>query len=93
MGYVKAGDVLPAELLDAVQRYADGVYLYIPRRGDSRKKWGEANCSREQLARRNREICDKYADGVPVSVLAETYFLSGKRIYKIIADRLKTERV
>ena len=36
MRYLNAEDVLPAELLEQVQRYADGIYLYIPRRADHR---------------------------------------------------------
>ena len=31
MGYKKANDVLPHDLLHAVQQYIDGEYLYIPR--------------------------------------------------------------
>ena len=33
MRYQNAAELLPAELLEALQGYLDGGYLYIPRRG------------------------------------------------------------
>ena len=30
MRYLNAEDVLPAALLEQIQQYADGIYLYIP---------------------------------------------------------------
>ena len=36
MSYKKAADVLPEELIDLIQNYVDGEYLYIPRK--------EGNC-------------------------------------------------
>lgn len=41
MGYKKATKVLPQHLLRAVQEYVDGEYLYIPRKEENRKHWGE----------------------------------------------------
>ena len=35
MRYQNAAELLPAELLEALQGYLDGGYLYIPRRADS----------------------------------------------------------
>ena len=42
MGYKKATKVLPQHLLRAIQEYVDGEYLYIPRKEENRKHWGEA---------------------------------------------------
>ena len=36
MRYVKAADVLPQGLIDQIQRYIDGEYLYVPRREANR---------------------------------------------------------
>ena len=90
MGYVKADDILPERLLAAVQEYADGTYLYIPRRADSRKKWGEVKHTKEMLRTRNRKLYREYMDGVSVASLADRYYLADKTIYKIIAE-LKRE--
>ena len=40
MNYVKAKNVLPAQLLEKVQEYASGTYLYIPQKCENRKKLG-----------------------------------------------------
>ena len=32
MSYIKAGDVLPKELVDKIQDYIDGEYIYVPRK-------------------------------------------------------------
>ena len=34
MSYKKANEVLPQALLNAVQQYIDGEYIYIPRKED-----------------------------------------------------------
>lgn len=85
MSYIKAADILPEELIDLIQTYIDGEYLYIPRREMNRKAWGEATRSREQLRLRNREIFAKYTEGTPIRILSETYYLSPKSIQKIVA--------
>ena len=43
MRYMRAADVLPPDLLEQIQAYIDGEYLYIPRRETERKPWGAAN--------------------------------------------------
>lgn len=50
MSYKKAADVLPEELIDLIQNYVDGEYLYIPRKEMNRKAWGE-NTDRKRRSR------------------------------------------
>jgi DNA-binding NarL/FixJ family response regulator len=85
MRYIKAAEVLPQEIVELVQRYIDGEYLYIPRKEANRKAWGENTSSREQLFARNRAICQSYKEGLSVRQLAERHFLSPKSIQKILA--------
>lgn len=85
MSYQKAADVLPQELIDKIQGYIDGAYLYIPRKETHKKAWGEANKSRERLFTRNMEIFRRYQEGMSVLQLSEIYYLSPKSIQKIIA--------
>ena len=40
MRYRKATEVLPEELVEAIQKYMDGGYVYIPRKEENKKKWG-----------------------------------------------------
>ena len=41
MSYIKAEEILPEELIREIQIYADGVYIYIPRKAGNRHKWGQ----------------------------------------------------
>lgn len=85
MSYKKGMDVLPVDLLKAIQTYIDGEYIYIPRKEENKKRWGEVKKSRQPILERNRRICFQYQNGTPVASLAEQYYLSPKTIYKILA--------
>ena len=37
MSYIKAEQILPEELIRQIQEYADGVYIYIPRKPGTRR--------------------------------------------------------
>jgi Mor family transcriptional regulator len=84
MSYKKANDVLPQNLLSAVQQYIDGEYVYIPRKAESKLPWGANTDTKKIVKERNREILTKRLEGCSVIELAEQYFLSEKAIYKII---------
>ena len=86
MGYNNANIVLPLDLIQAIQQYFDGDSLYIPRKDENRLKWGEKSNSKAPLLVRNKEIIQKYRQGIPVNRLADSYYLSSKSIYKIIAQ-------
>ncbi|MFD0672748.1 CD3324 family protein [Cohnella sp. GCM10027633] len=86
MKYENAGDVIPADLLKELQKYAAGKLLYVPSREDKRG-WGEASGYRDQLQKRNRMIRNKYAHGLTISELADEYFLSLDSIKKILYSK------
>lgn len=52
MRYQNAAELLPAELLEALQGYLDGGYLYIPRRAEHRRAWGERTRRKEETLAR-----------------------------------------
>lgn len=85
MGYRNGKDVLPEEILAIIQQYIDGEYIYIPRKDENRKAWGEAKQSKQRTVKRNIEIYQKYLSGISVTDLADEYFLSEKTIYSILA--------
>jgi Mor family transcriptional regulator len=91
MSYIKAEIVLPQELLALVQEYADGQYLYIPKKADHRKGWGENTDSKYKVRLRDTEIYTKYKNGVCASDLAEEYYLSLKSIQRIILKEKNNE--
>lgn len=90
MSYRSAEKVLPVELVEQIQQYVDGGYLYIPRKQEKRKKWGENTMIRKQLGERNSSIYEDYLQGLSIKELAEKYFLSEKSIQRIICQKRKT---
>lgn len=93
MRYRKATEILPEELVEAIQKYMDGGYVYIPRKEENKKKWGEETSLRVELKTRNAEIYQKYQEGFGVKALAEEYFLSEKSIQRILlAEKNKNNR-
>ena len=89
MSYLKAEIILPQELLTMIQEYADGQYLYIPKKTDNRKVWGENTDSKYKVKLRDTEIYNKYKNGVSASDLTEEYYLSLKSIQRIILKEKK----
>ena len=86
MRYIKAEEVLPRELIAQIQLYVDGVTLYIPRKAENRRHWGDGTRYRDELAERNAGIRRKYAEGTPVPQLARQYHLSEKSIRRILRE-------
>ena len=84
MRYANARDIFPEELVETIQRYVDGEYIYIPRREDNKKGWGYRTDSRQVLSERNQRIYNEYCVGASVRQLAETYYLSIKSIQRIV---------
>ena len=89
MRYVKAQDILPAQLLDQLQQYVDGAYLYVPRKQENRLAWGECTQSKRETAERNRDIYMRSLEGERPAQLAEAYFLTEKTIRQIILNERK----
>lgn len=89
MSYIKAEHILPPDVLELVQKYADGKYLYIPRKNDNKKNWGENTGSKKYTKKRNKEIYTNYLNGMKTSELAEKYFLSIKSIQRIVLQEKK----
>ncbi|NMM63256.1 hypothetical protein HBE96_11325 [Clostridium sp. P21] len=92
MGYKRALDILPAELVSIIQDYIDGEYIYIPRKQCNKRAWGELTGSRDENFNRNLEIYNKYKKGVSIDSLSEMYYLCPKSIEKILSKaKLKIE--
>ena len=85
MSYLRAEEILPKELLEAVQQYVDGQSVYIPAKEKS--DWGSGTDTKQILDIRNREIFVKYLAGASVSCLATEYALSEKSIQRIIREQ------
>jgi Mor family transcriptional regulator len=84
MSYTKADKILPTELIQLIQQYIDGEYIYIPRKEDNKKLWGSCTNSREELRARNAAIYSDYLAGMTIENLTEKYYLSSKSIQRIV---------
>ncbi|WP_326514321.1 CD3324 family protein [Clostridium intestinale] len=86
MKYEKAQNILPEELVEIIQQYIDGSYLYIPRKVENKKAWGENSGVKRDLRDRNEEIFSFYNRGMSVRSLTEKYYLSEQTIRRIIRE-------
>ena len=84
MSYIKAEEILPEELIRQIQEYADGVYIYIPRKPGTRHAWGQETDYKAELHARNSKIRSDYTAGASVSTLSRKYHLSEKSIRRIL---------
>ena len=84
MGYVRAEDILPIEVIELIQQYVDGESIYIPRKAANRQAWGAGTQIRQELLTRNRQIYMDYLAGSRISELACKYCLSEKSIQRIL---------
>lgn len=84
MSYRRADKILPEDIIRLIQDYVDGECIYIPRKDNVRREWGQGTRIREELEERNIKIYTDYQKGLKVSHLAYKYFLSEKSIQRII---------
>lgn len=86
MGYIKAEEILPMEIIELIQQYVDGQNIYIPRKAQQRKEWGAGTEIKQELAQRNQHIFEDYKQGLSVNQIAGKYFLSEKSIQRIVRE-------
>lgn len=86
MSYINAKSVLPKEMIKEIQKYVNGINLYIPKVPETNNA-----CSsyKLELHRRNQEIYELFLQGEKVSKLAAEYYLSDKSIYRILGKMKK----
>ena len=84
MKYYNTQNVLPEEVIEIIQKYVDGGYIYIPKKDNEHKAWGENNGTKNSFRVRNIEIYNKHIAGVSVIQLAKEYYLSEQSIRRII---------
>ena len=85
--YLKAETLFPKELLNEIQKYAQGEMIYIPKPKNAREKWGFYTGSRIVIKERNVEICRHFENGMTIGNLAAKYYLSIESIKRIVYKR------
>ena len=84
MGYIRAEEILPIEVIELIQQYVDGENIYIPRKSSHRQAWGAGTQIKQELLARNQKIYKDYLAGSRTSELACKYYLSEKSIQRIL---------
>ncbi len=75
---------LPQELIEEIQKYVQGVYIYVPIKIAAKKSWGENSGYKKEIQKRNKNIKEKYKLGISIDTLADEYYLSIDTIKKIL---------
>lgn len=84
MKYIKANSILPVSLIEELQNYIQGGYIYIPSKNENKKGWGELSGYKREIEKRNKKIRMDYKHGKSLEELSKSYFLSIHSIKKII---------
>ena len=84
MKYIKAEDVFPESLLQEMQKYIQGKYIYIPKSPGNYEKWGAYTGGKNMTAQRNKEMVQAFRIGASISQLAELYNLAEDTVKKIV---------
>jgi Mor family transcriptional regulator len=84
MKYEKAQNILPKHIIEIIQRYTDGGYIYVPRKNENKKSWGENTETKKHIKTRDLEIYNMYSSGISVKTLSQQYFLTESSIRRIL---------
>ena len=90
MSYLRAEEILPKELLEAVQQYVNGQSVYIPAKEKS--DWGSGTDTKQILSFRNRDIFENDSE---MSQKIYNFFANsflGKRMLRINESKIYREK-
>lgn len=87
MRYKNANEVLPSELVEEIQKYVQGEFLYIPKK--ERKVYTADTEYKIELAKRNSRIYTLHLEGICNEQLAKNFSLSQSSIRRIIIEQRK----
>ncbi|MCL2372520.1 MAG: GNAT family N-acetyltransferase [Defluviitaleaceae bacterium] len=82
MKYRNATELLPPQLLQELQQYAQGETLYVPR--VKRKSWGEGTGAKSFYLQRDMDIKSRFKQGDNIEKLGDEFFISEDAVKKIV---------
>lgn len=91
MKYLNAKSVLPEAMLEQLRQYAEGQVLYVPKRPQNCKQWGEVQGTKRKTRERNKTIRAANVQGTPFCELAKEYCLTEETIKKSCTANYKEE--
>ena len=90
MSHIRADQILPIDLLEALQQYAAGKTIYVP--GKRKQEWGSGTAAREFFHERNKRIFEAFQRGMSIAALSRDFYLSEKSIQRILRDQKRTAK-
>ena len=87
MKYKNAVAVLPTELIEEIQKYIQGEFLYIPKKDKKRKR--AVTEYKIELEKRNNRIYKMYLEGMSNEYLAKNFNLAQSSIRRILIEQRK----
>ena len=91
MGYRKAADVLPKQLIAEIQKYIDGEMLYIPRKCEEHSRWERKAEPEKAWSCETDAFWRSIAPGKPFLISRKIIFLSVKSIQRILREKIPPE--
>lgn len=88
MSYIRADEVLPRELVETLQQYAEGKLLYIPCK--KKQEWGSGTSAKEFFQERDKRIYEAYQAGISLKEMTRCFSLSEKSIQRILRKQRLT---
>ena len=82
MKYGNATELLPSQLLQELQKYAQGKTIYVPK--VKREPWGESTGAKTFYSRRNADVRKQFSLGASLERLGDEYFISEDAVKKIV---------
>jgi RimJ/RimL family protein N-acetyltransferase len=82
MKYRNAAELLPPQLLQELQHFAQGELLYVPK--IKRDSWGEGTGAKAFYSKRDRAVKKEFSHGTDLKKLSEDYFVSEDAVKKIV---------
>ena len=82
MKYRNATELLPPQLLQELQQYAQGKTLYVPK--IKRESWGEGTGAKTFYHARNADIRNRFGRGDGMEQLSNEYSISEDAVKKIV---------
>lgn len=90
MKYKNASNILPEELLELLQDYVQGEYIYVPVKDKNDKNNEESRTDyKVELEKRDAHIYTRYLEGITNKRLSQIYNLSESSIRRIIVNQRK----
>lgn len=91
MKYKNANEILPSELVEEIQKYIQGEFLYIPKK--ERKAHKSVTEYRIELDKRNARIYNMHLEGICNEQLAKDFSLAQSSIRRILIEQRKRFKV